>query len=318
MRIIFSDQYLNLLLLLNGLIILLYYGAKIKTKDRAMKFGNYETLQKVSKDKLLKISDISLLLRLIGFSLIVIGLSGPILVTQAPAAESSYVIALDSSGTMTTSDIEPNRLEASKDLSSEFVTELPNSTDVGLVSYSGDIDTRVELTNDHDDLVETINDISLGATAGTATGDAVIVSSTVLGSAEDGDREVILVTDGTQNVGSSINESIEFANRRNVSINTIGIGSQEGEGQNITVDRGGLEGPSIDFPNLEEDNLFQLSNSTGGNLTLVSSREEFEAAFENLMTEEVEREALNYFIFAGLAFLMLEWFLSNTRYRVLP
>lgn len=317
MQLIFTDQYLNLLLLMNGLIILLYYGAKIKTKDRALKFGNYQTLKKVSKDKLLKISDISLFLRLLGFSMIIIGLSGPILVTEVPSADSSYVLAIDSSGTMTTPDIEPNRLEASKDLSREFVGGLPNRSMVGLVSYSGDIDSRIELTSNQEEIIGKIDEISLGATAGTATGDAVIVSSSLLGNVEEGGKEVILITDGTQNVGASINESIEFATRRNVTVNTIGIGSDGGD-QNITVERGGLEGPTADFPNLEEENLFELSNSTGGTFTIVSNREEFETAFQALKTEEVEREALKYFIFFGLSLLMLEWFLSNTRYRILP
>lgn len=302
---------------MNGLIILLYYGAKMKTKDRALKFGNYETLEKVSDDKLLKVSDISLLFRLLGFSLIIIGLSGPVLVTEMPSTDSSFVLTIDSSGTMTTSDIEPNRLEASKDLSQEFVTELPNRSKVGLVSYSGDIDSRVELQSDQDEIIGRIDEISLGDTAGTATGDAVIVASSLLGNVQEGGREIILITDGTQNVGAPINESIQFANRRNVTVNTIGIGSQ-GEDQNITVDREGLEGPTADFPNLEEENLFELSNSTGGTFTVVSDREEFETAFQTLKTEEVEQEALKYFIFFGLGILMLEWFLTNTRYRILP
>lgn len=317
MRLVFTDQYLNILLLMNGLIILLYYGAKIKTKDRALKFGNYETLKKVSQDSLLKVSDVSLILRLLGFSLIVIGLSGPILVTEAPSSESSYVLAIDSSGTMTTTDIEPTRLEASKDLSKGFVGDLPNKSRVGLVSYSGDIDSRIELTNNNNDLLDNIDKISLGASAGTATGDAVIVASSLLGEVQENKKEIILITDGAQNVGASINESIEFARRRNVTVNTIGIGSQDGN-RSVSVNREGLEGPSVSFPNLEEENLYRLSNSTGGSFTLVSDREEFETAFQTLKTEEIERDALKYFIFFGLGLLMIEWFLSNTRYRILP
>lgn len=316
MQLVFTDQYVNLLLLLNGLVVLLYYGAKMKGKQRAMKFGNYETLQKVAGEKVVNSSDVSLLLRLVAFSIIVIGLSGPVIVQDLPSTDSSYALAIDASGSMTASDIEPTRLDAAKDLSVQFVENLPDGSHVGLVAYSGDIEKQSDLTLEKDAIIDDIENITLGTAGGTATGDAIITSSTQL-TETNNQREIILVTDGTRNVGATINESIEFALRQNVSVNTIGLGSDE-EQEIEDIDITGLEGETTGYPNLREERLFNISNMTGGEFNIVTDRDQFETAFEDLNTEEVERDVSTHLIFIGLFLLLSEWVFNTTKFRVLP
>lgn len=281
-----------------------------------MKFGNYETLQKVAGEKVVNSSDVSLLLRLVAFSIIVIGLSGPVIVQDLPSTDSSYALAIDASGSMTASDIEPTRLDAAKDLSVQFVENLPDGSHVGLVAYSGDIEKQSDLTLEKDAIIDDIENITLGTAGGTATGDAIITSSTQL-TETNNQREIILVTDGTRNVGATINESIEFALRQNVSVNTIGLGSDE-EQEIEDIDITGLEGETTGYPNLREERLFNISNMTGGEFNIVTDRDQFETAFEDLNTEEVERDVSTHLIFIGLFLLLSEWVFNTTKFRVLP
>lgn len=315
MQLIFNDQYLNLLLLINGVIILLYYGAEIKAKKRAMKFGNFETLKKVTGGRMIKSGDISLFLRVIGFSILIIGISGPVLVHELPSTDSSYVVALDSSASMTASDIEPTRLEAAKEMITGFVNSLPEQSQIGLVSYSGEVDLQRSLTDDKQSIAESVENISLGSSAGTTSGDAIIAGSTLLAES-DLNRTLLLITDGKTNIGSNISESVEYAQSRNVTVNAIGIGSSNQSSQELNPE--GIEGVEADFPNLETRNLQRVTNSTGGELRLVADRDSFETAFNSIKSQDVRTDISTELILLGLIILLGEWIFNITKYRILP
>ena len=68
MKLIFTNQYTELLLLANGLALLLFYAASQKKKQRAMKFGNYETLQKVAGKNFLSSSRIILAIKMLALT----------------------------------------------------------------------------------------------------------------------------------------------------------------------------------------------------------------------------------------------------------
>jgi len=318
--LVFTNEYAPLILLVNGLAILFYFGARMKSKERAMKFGNYETLEKVAGRKFLHSSEIILVLRVAALTCLLVGISSPLLIHEAPSTNSDYILTLDSSSSMFTSDLEPNRFEAAKDISQSFVGELPEGTEIGLVSYSGEVGNQTSLTSDRSTITSEISSLTGGTVAGTATGDAIIASSSLL-SNSDNDREIILVTDGRNNRGSNITEAVEFAQRNNVSVNPIGIGEVRNESQEnpeIDIEDEVLDSDFTGFPNLEEDRLVNIANSTGGEASIITDRDSFETAFDQIGTEEQERDIAHYFIFAAAAFLLMEWLLSTTRIRTLP
>lgn len=288
----------------------------MKSKQRAMKFGNFETLQKVTGRNFLKSSNLELLLRLGAISALLISLSSPVWVTDTPSSNHDYVIALDSSGSMFTSDIEPTRFDSAKEFSSGFIQDLTESTQVGLVSFSGEIESQRSLTSEHEEVIEHIRNLGLGDTAGTASGDAIITSVSLI-TESDRNRTVILVTDGKQNVGSDINSSIEFAKEHSTTVNTIGIGEVRNGTENPDPDTD-IDGEYSGFPNLEVDRLQRVANETGGEFFLVSDRESFQEAFDSMETEEVRRDASLYLVYMALLFLLAEWAVSNTKIKVIP
>lgn len=321
-QLVFTNEYAPLILLVNGLAILFYFGARMKAKERAMKFGNYETLEKIAGRKFLHSSELILVLRLAALTTLLVGLSSPLLIYEAPSDDSDYVIALDSSSSMFTGDLEPNRFEAAKDISTGFVGELPEGTQKGLVAYSGEVENQTGLTDDSNLIIDEISSLDGGTVAGTATGDAIIAGSTLL-TESSRHREVILVTDGRNNQGANISEAVSFAQRNNVSVNPIGIGEvRENETdveEEVDVDDGlETDGEFTGFPNLEEDRLTSIANSTDGDASIVTSREGFETAFDQINTEEAEMDISTYFIFAAAILLLMEWVVSTTRVKILP
>lgn len=316
MKLIFTSQYANLLLIANGLALLLYIGAKKKKRQRAMKFGNYETLQKVAGKNFLKSSNILLLTRMLALTALIIGISQPVLQQELPSTNTDYVLAIDSSSSMLADDLEPTRFEAAKTVSEDFVNQLSNETNVGVLSFAGEVNKESELTANKPQVKSSIENIQTGKVAGTAIGDAIYTGSSVLlGSNQS--RTVILITDGRNNVGSSINESVEFAENNNVTINAVGIGRQNHSTQSYGV-VAGENASRAQYPNLDVKELYYATNTTGGKLITVSNKTKLQDAFLSFEQNTVRTDISKYFIFAALLLMLVEWILGTTRFSILP
>lgn len=318
-ELILTSEYANVLMLLNGLAILFYIAAKKKNKQRAMKFGNYETLQKIAGRKFLKSSNVVLLIRLLALTALIVGISNPVLVEEKPASSSDYVLAIDSSASMLATDLEPSRLEAAKSLSSDFVGKLSEDTRIGIVSFSGSVRNELTLTEQATNVSDTIENIEVGDEGGTAIGGALTASASML-IGSNRSKTIVLITDGRNNVGVSINESIKFVKNRKASVYTIGIGSQRNESEEREEFRiiQGQNASRAEFPNLNTGSLFRIANETGGDFKAVTDTSGLEESLVEIQQERVETDISIYFIFAAMILLILEWLLGTTRYSVIP
>ena len=298
MQLVFTNTYFELLLLVNGLTLLLYYAARKKKKQRAIKFGNYKTLEKVAGDDFIKTNDILLVLQILAVTMLFLAVSNPKLEKEVTGTESDYVLTIDSSATMLNNDIEPSRLEAAKKSSIKFAESTPNETKIGLISYSGKIEQEKAISTEREELIESIENVSLGEEAGSSMANALISSSTLLLDTTE-PREIILLSDGRNNVGPKVNESIEFANNHNVTINSFGI--------------------SLNSSSRERyERMKRVANRTGGNFTTVDSQSDIS---ESIISQEKDtsRNSLQmHFTIIGIIILLIEWSLGTTRYDILP
>lgn len=316
MKLIFESQFTNLLFLLNGLILLIFFYYRRKKKNRAMKFGNFETLEKVAGKRFIQTGDLILVAQFLAITALIIGISNPVLQQEENVSESDYAILLDTSGSMFTSDIEPNRFEAAKASSQNFVQALPNQTGAGFVAYSGEVERTVELTSNHQLVEQEISETELGEAAGTAMGNAISSGVELL---RDTDRKktIILLTDGTNNQGIELEEAADQASNQNISIYAIGIGEQG----NQTEEYGLLQGENVSksvSPNLEPGKLSMLAEETSGNVSIATSSEDLEQAFLSLESEKVRTELSYIFIILSAVLLVFEWALKATDIEVIP
>ncbi|MFT4892374.1 MAG: Ca-activated chloride channel family protein [Candidatus Nanohaloarchaea archaeon] len=319
MQLIFTDQYANLFFLINGLAVIFYLSAKKMNRQRAMKFGNYETLQKVTGGKFIRSSNLMVLLRLGALTALIIGISNPVLLEQVPASESDYVVAIDSSSSMLAGDIDPTRFEAAKEISANFVSRTSEQSKKGVVSFSGTVNKEVELSDSTSNVSRAIQNISIGQQAGTAIGEALITSTSMLIGEENQTKKIILITDGRNNVGTSINESVKFVKNNDVEVNTIGIGNAENA--NETEDFGMISGENASrasFPNLDQEQLYSISNQTEGQSLTVTDKSQLESAFLQIEQTENRRDISQYFIFLAVGIMLLEWVLGSTRFSIIP
>jgi Ca-activated chloride channel family protein len=170
-----------------------------------------------------------LVLRSLAVIALIVGLARPqsSLSWQNTTTEGiDIVIASDISGSMLAEDFQPNRLEAGKNIAIDFIKDRPNDR-IGLVIFSGESFTQCPLTIDHDVLINLYKDIHYGMIDdGTAIGMGLATAVNRLKDSEAKSKVVILLTDGSNNMGSIPPiTAAEIAKQFNVRVYTVGIGT---------------------------------------------------------------------------------------------
>jgi Ca-activated chloride channel homolog len=136
------------------------------------------------------------------------------------------VIALDISSSMLARDFQPNRLDAAKNVATEFISGRPTDK-IGLVVFSGESFTQCPLTTDHAVLINLFNDIESGMIEdGTAIGNGLATAVARLKDSKAISRVVILLTDGENNRGEiAPATAAELAKTYGIRVYTIGVGT---------------------------------------------------------------------------------------------
>lgn len=171
------------------------------------------------------------------------------------------VLAIDISNSMQAMDLKPNRLEAAKKISQQFVAQRPNDQ-IGLVTFSGESFTNCPLTTDTKVLQLLISDIQMGVLEnGTAIGMGLASAINGLRNSKTKSKVIILLTDGENNTGEiDPPTAAELAKQYNIKIYTIGIGADPNTLNNSNDIWAAIIPPS----EIDEPLLTQISELTGG------------------------------------------------------
>jgi Ca-activated chloride channel family protein len=137
------------------------------------------------------------------------------------------VMAMDISGSMLARDFKPDRLEASKDVATEFISGRPYDR-IGLVVFSGESFTQCPLTTDHAVLINLLQEIQSGMIEdGTAIGMGLANAVNRIKDSEAKSKVVILLTDGVNNMGEVAPATAAgIAKTFGIRVYTIGVGTQ--------------------------------------------------------------------------------------------
>ena len=137
------------------------------------------------------------------------------------------VLTLDISGSMLARDFKPDRLEASKNVATEFISGRPYDR-MGLVVFSGESFTQCPLTTDHAVLINLMRDIQSGMIEdGTAIGMGLATAVNRIKDSEAKSKVIILLTDGVNNRGEIAPATAAgIAKTYGIRVYTIGVGTQ--------------------------------------------------------------------------------------------
>lgn len=137
------------------------------------------------------------------------------------------ILTLDISGSMLSRDFKPDRLEASKNIATEFITGRPYDR-MGLVVFSGESFTQCPLTTDHAVLINLLREIKCGMIEdGTAIGEGLATAVNRIKDSQAKSKVIIILTDGVNNRGIIAPlTAAEIAKTFGIRVYTIGVGTQ--------------------------------------------------------------------------------------------
>ncbi len=312
MEITFANPSYLWFLVAIPLLILAHFITLRFTRRKALRFANFPAIEYVTGEKILSKNYLLLFIRLVTLVLLILAVSGATLWYEGMASSTDFVLAIDSSGSMLAKDYEPTRLGAAKNAALLFIDSVPENTNIGVVSFAGVGFIKQRLTDDLSKVKSAVENITVELVGGTAIGSAIITSVNLLTNSRRA-RTIILLTDGQNNVGPTVEEAVEYANENHVTIHTIGVGTEEG---------GGFPEMNLTFVSkLDPETLKDIANKTGGKY--------YEAVNESVLSEIYEEIALSstrklsldlslIFLIIVLFLLFAEWGLINTKYRTLP
>lgn len=239
------------------------------------------------------------------------------------------MLAMDVSTSMLAMDLQPNRLEAAKQVAAEFVNARPNDN-IGLTIFAGESFTQCPLTIDHTVMLNMLNAVKCDIAAegiiedGTAVGMGIANAITRLKDSNAKSKVIILLTDGSNNMGEiSPEAAAEIAKQFGIRVYTVGVGT------NAEAAPYPYMGQVVNVPvEIDEQTLQKIASITDGNYYRATSNSKLKEVYEQI--DKLERTKMSvkefstreeeYQLFAIIAFvaLLLEILLRNTILKRIP
>jgi Ca-activated chloride channel family protein len=201
----------------------------------------------------------------------------PAVDAKEPLERATVMLAIDVSLSMESNDVEPSRIEAAQQAAKQFVAQLPDTFNLGLVAFAKSANVLVSPSKDREAVTQAIDGLQLAEA--TATGEAVFTCldaiRTVPADGADGPppARIVLLSDGYRTSGRSVEEAASAAASANVPVSTIAFGTDSG-----TVDIGG----QVQRVPVDRLSLAQLAESTHGFFYEAASESELTKVYEDM------------------------------------
>jgi len=262
---------------------------------------------------------------LVALAALIIAIARPSATLTLPSQHETVILAMDVSGSMRATDVEPNRLVAAQVAAKAFIAQQPEQVRIGIVAFAGTATVAQAPTKNREDLYAAIDRFQLQRA--TAIGSAIIVSLATLFpeggydvstfSSPEPRRKppanfkpappgsytsavIILLTDGQRTTGPDSVQAARLAADRGVRIYTVGVGTPEGK---IV----GFDGWSMHV-RLDEETLRAIADLTRGEYFYAGNALDMKKIYQSMnsrLVMETKQTEIGAFFSAAAALLVL-------------
>jgi Ca-activated chloride channel homolog len=208
---------------------------------------------------------------------------------QVSRRGNDIIFAIDTSRSMLTPDVKPNRLTRAKLAIDDFAKKLDGDA-VGIVAFAGTAFLACPVTLDYGAFHETLGAIDTNTIprGGTNISTAIQAAQAALHRRPGSDKILILVTDGEDLEGSAFATAQAAAKADGIKIYTVGVGTAAGDLIPIPPEHGGGfvkdETGAFVRSRLDEQGLKAIAGATGGfYVPLGTQAEGLELIFQSVL-----------------------------------
>ena len=327
------------LLLVVPLLVAVYFVLLRRKKKEALAYASLSMVRDAMGAGQRLRRHVPPLLFLLALATMIVAMARPAAVIMLPSQRETIILAMDVSGSMRATDVQPNRLAAAQAAARAFVADQPSRARIGVVSFAATASVVQPPTQNREEILAAIDRFQLQR--GTAVGSGILVSLKTIfpdvefdlrswnprgetarrsaplapgreqdktGKADEkpvepgsfGSAAIILLTDGQTTTGPDPIEAARMAADRGIRVYTVGIGTQAGE---II----GAEGWSMRV-RLDEETLKTIANLTRGEYFYAGTASDLKKVYEALNTRvslEKKETEITALVTAGAAILAL-------------
>ena len=206
------------------------------------------------------------LLRIMALVLIIVAIARPRSSQDMERVDTEgidIILAMDVSTSMLARDFTPDRINASKDIAIEFISQRPSDR-MGIVVFAGESFTQCPLTTDRATLINMMKEVQTDLIEdGPAIGNGLATAVARMKDSDAKSRVVILLTDGVNNRGEiSPQMAAEIAKTYGIRVYTIGVGAN-GMAPYPVMTPWGVEVQNVKVE-IDEALLSEIADATGG------------------------------------------------------
>jgi Ca-activated chloride channel family protein len=278
-----------------------YVYRQLRRRAYAVRFTNVALLEKVAPRGLGARRHLAAGAFLLMLITLASAMARPATDAKQPLERATVMVAIDVSLSMQASDVSPTRIEAAKEAAKQFVKTLPDSYNIGLVSFAKSANVLVSPGKDKAAVEQAIDGLQLAEA--TATGEAVFTCLSAIqsvpadGASGPPPARIVLLSDGYRTAGRPIEDAASAAAAANVPVSTIAFGTDggrveiQGQSQPVPVDRASLQ---------------KLAETTRGHYYEAASLPELKQVYQDMGSsigfKTVPREITQWYVGAGLLF----------------
>jgi Ca-activated chloride channel family protein len=251
----------------------------------------------------------------LALAVLILAAARPERTVAVPVERASIVLATDVSGSMTATDVEPNRLVAAKRAARRFLEKVPDRVNVGVLAFNHRPRLLRSPTTDRESAHAAID--AMRPSGSTAVGDGIEAATRTVRNGAGRRRApaaVVVLSDGTSPRGRDPVAAARAARRLRIPVYTVALGTDRGT---ITVPRpgGGVETKRVPP---DPASLSEIARASDGEAFTADTASRLTGVYERLGSQlahkDEKRQVTSAFAGGGLLLLLagagmsLRWF----------
>ena len=312
------------LMVVPAIMVLHYIYLEIKERHPHLRVSTSVPWTAGGRSVMAYLRHVPFVLRVFALAMIVVAIARPRSSENMEKIDTEGIdimLAMDVSTSMLARDLTPDRINASKDIAIEFISQRPSDR-MGIVVFAGESFTQCPLTTDRATLINLMKEVQTDIIEdGTAIGNGLATAVARIKDSDAKSRVVILLTDGVNNKGEiSPQMAAEIANTYGVRVYTIGVG-KEGMAPYPVMTPWGVEVQNVKVE-IDEKLLSEMAESTGGRYFRATDNTKLAEIYSEINKMEKARTTVDSFpiykelfgkyalwaLFAILLELLFNWF----------
>ncbi|HXB41921.1 MAG TPA: VWA domain-containing protein [Bacteroidia bacterium] len=312
------------------LLVLIFFLLMLNKKRRLEKLGDFSLILNMIPDVSLGRQIVKFVLyssALLFMLLTLANLQTGSKMQEVKRSGADIMLCLDVSNSMMAEDLKPNRLERAKQAIEKMIDKLEGDR-IGMIVFAGEAYVQLPITTDYSAAKLFLNAVApnMIPKQGTAIGAAIEKAMESFGKDEGKNKAIIIITDGENHEDDAV-KLAEDAAKNEISIHTIGIGSDAGVP--IPIYQNGVpagykkdrEGNTV-ITKLNDKLLQEIAGAANGVYVKASNADVGLNAVLDKIAEldkkEIEskrytdyEDQFQWFAGATLLFLLIEFFISE-------